>query len=69
MKFPRKLPSVLIVVAALVFFVPKFETFYARIELPLPTKILLGASTILTQYWLILIVVGVVAGLVQASRV
>ncbi|MHC4415613.1 MAG: type II secretion system F family protein [Planctomycetota bacterium] len=42
-----------IVVAALVFFVPKFQDFYSRIELPLPTKILLGASALLTQYWLI----------------
>ncbi len=50
-----------IVVAALVFFVPKFETFYARIELPLPTKILMASSAVLTRYWLGLIIGGVVA--------
>ncbi len=50
-----------IVVAALVFFVPKFQTFYARIELPLPTKILMATSTLLTRYWLGLVVGGVVA--------
>ncbi|TDJ58831.1 MAG: type II secretion system F family protein [Planctomycetota bacterium] len=50
-----------IVVAALVFFVPKFQTFYARIELPLPTKILMASSTLLTRYWLALLVGGVVA--------
>ncbi|MCH7797744.1 MAG: type II secretion system F family protein [Planctomycetes bacterium] len=50
-----------IVVAALVFFVPKFQTFYARIELPLPTKILMGASAVLTRYWLGLVIGGVVA--------
>ena len=50
-----------IVVAALVFFVPKFQTFYARIELPLPTKILMGTSTLLTRYWL-----GLLAGVVVA---
>ncbi len=50
-----------IVVAALVFFVPKFQTFYARIELPLPTKILMGTSAVLTRYWLGLIVGGVIA--------
>ncbi len=69
MIYPAVLLSVgtAIVVAALVFFVPKFETFYSRIELPLPTKILLGASTILTQYWLALIVVGAVAAVVGSS--
>ena len=50
-----------IVLAALVFFVPKFQTFYARIELPLPTKILMASSTLLTRYWLGLVVGGVVA--------
>ena len=40
-----------IVIAALVFFVPKFKDFYSRIELPLPTQILMGASTLLTNYW------------------
>jgi len=50
-----------IVLAALVFFVPKFQTFYARIELPLPTKILMASSTLLTRYWLGLLVGGVVA--------
>jgi general secretion pathway protein F/type IV pilus assembly protein PilC len=56
--YPAVLLSVglAIVVAALVFFVPKFQTFYARIELPLPTKILMGASTVLTRYWPFLIV-------------
>ncbi len=52
-----------IVVAALVFFVPKFQTFYARIELPLPTKILMGASAVLTRYWLGLIIGGVISAL------
>ncbi|UCD76498.1 MAG: type II secretion system F family protein [Phycisphaerales bacterium] len=44
-----------IVIFALLFFVPKFEKFYARIELPLPTKILLGASALLTSYWWLLL--------------
>ena len=53
-----------IVIAALVFFVPKFKDFYSRIELPLPTKILLGASDALTNHWLLIVlgVAGVVAG-------
>jgi len=69
MIYPAVLLSVggAIVVAALIFFVPKFETFYSRIELPLPTKILMGASTILTQYWLALIIVGTVTAVVGSS--
>jgi general secretion pathway protein F len=40
-----------IIVFALVFFVPQFSTFYARIEVPLPTQILLAASDGLAKYW------------------
>lgn len=51
-----------IVIAALVFFVPKFRDFYSRIEIPLPTKILLGTSSALTNYWpVILVGLGAVA--------
>ncbi len=60
-----------IVVAALVFFVPKFKAFYSRIELPLPTKMLMASSDLLTQYWLPLIlglVVAVVTGTWLARR-
>ncbi len=59
-----------IVVAALVFFVPKFKDFYSRIELPLPTQILMGASTLLTSYWpfVILAVVAVGVGVWWLSR-
>jgi general secretion pathway protein F/type IV pilus assembly protein PilC len=41
-----------IVIIAMVFFVPKFRDFYTRIELPLPTKILLGVSDVLSAYWM-----------------
>jgi general secretion pathway protein F len=44
-----------IVVFALVFLVPKFENFYASIELPLPTKLLLGSSALLVSYWYLFI--------------
>jgi general secretion pathway protein F/type IV pilus assembly protein PilC len=44
--------ALLVVVGALVFFVPKFKAMFSRIELPLPTTILLGASEVLTQHWL-----------------
>jgi len=41
-----------IVVGALVVFVPKFADFYAGTDVPTPTRILLGASNVLTQHWL-----------------
>lgn len=39
----------LLVVAALVFLVPQFADFFGRIELPLPTRILLGLSALLKE--------------------
>jgi len=45
-----------IILIALVFFVPKFRDFYARIQLPLPTKIVLGASELLTTYWFAMVI-------------
>ena len=45
-----------IIVAAMVFFVPKFETYFAGMDLPLPTQILLGTSGFLTTWWPMLLV-------------
>jgi general secretion pathway protein F/type IV pilus assembly protein PilC len=45
------LVGIAVVVFALVFLVPKFQNFYERIALPLPTRILLGASNALTNSW------------------
>jgi general secretion pathway protein F/type IV pilus assembly protein PilC len=48
-----------IVIAALVFFVPRFEEFYADMELPLATRILMASSDFVIGWWpLILIVSG-----------
>ncbi|MEM1330076.1 MAG: type II secretion system F family protein [Planctomycetota bacterium] len=43
--------------ALLVFVVPKFEALFESLggELPLPTRVLLGASSLLTTYWLALL--------------
>jgi general secretion pathway protein F/type IV pilus assembly protein PilC len=49
-----------IVTFALVVFVPKFEAFYSRIAVPLPTRILLGASKLFTGQWP-LVVIGLMA--------
>ncbi len=48
-----------IVVGALVFFVPKFEEFYSRMTLPLPTRILLWLSSALTGYWLVMVLAAI----------
>jgi len=45
-----------IVVFALVVFVPRFKDFYARIELPWPTKVLLGTSDVLSKSWLFVLI-------------
>ena len=50
-----------VVLVALIFFVPKFRDFYKKIELPLPTKILLGSSDLVIHWWPLLVVLGVAA--------
>lgn len=54
-----------IVVAALVFFVPRFEEFYADIQLPFSTRILMGASNLILSWWpLLLIACALLGGLI-----
>ncbi|MCA9292157.1 MAG: type II secretion system F family protein [Phycisphaerales bacterium] len=62
--------STLVVVGALVFFVPKFKDFYAKIEVPLPTRIVMGISDALTGHALLLGVglAVVVAGVLWLRR-
>ncbi len=54
---------VLIMAAMLLFIVPQFETIYASLgsELPLPTRLLLGASKLVRTYWW-LVVLGAIGG-------
>ena len=48
-----------IVLAALIFFVPRFEEFYADMELPLATRILMASSDFVIGWWpLILFISG-----------
>src|SRR3989304_7532557 len=51
---------VLIMAAMLLFIVPQFETIYATLDskLPLPTRILLGASRGLRAYWYMVLGMG-----------
>jgi general secretion pathway protein F len=51
-----------VMLAALIFFVPKFEPMLANAPKPLPSEILFGASKIVRSYWYLLIVGGAGAG-------
>jgi general secretion pathway protein F/type IV pilus assembly protein PilC len=59
-----------VMVAALIFFVPKFEPLLASAKKPLPSELLFAASRIVRGYWYVLIPVfaGLVAGLWTAIR-
>ena len=46
-----------IVIAALVFFVPRFEEFYADMELPLATRILMASSDFVIGWWPLMVLV------------
>lgn len=48
--------GLLVMVGALVFFVPKFEPLLANAKKPLPTELLFGASVVVRSYWYLLIV-------------
>ena len=58
-----------IVLAALIFFVPRFEEFYADMELPLATRILMASSDFVIGWWpLILFVLGGIFFLLFSRR-
>lgn len=52
----------LVMVGALVFFVPRFEPLLAAAKKPLPTEILFGASTLVRGYWWLLLIGGAGVG-------
>ncbi len=56
----------------LVFIIPKFQKIFMSmgVELPLPTKIVLGISYVLTHYWyyIIGVLVVVIVGIIQVKR-
>jgi len=60
--------SVLVVIILLTFVLPTFVNMFAAggVELPLPTKILLGISRFITHYWYILLLM--IAALVTSGR-
>ncbi len=54
----------LIIIYALVFFVPQFETYFQTIEIPVSTKLLLGVSSLIRTYWYFIILSVVILFLV-----
>lgn len=62
--------GMLVMLGALVFFVPRFEPMLASAKKPLPTEILFGASLLVRRYWYLLLVVagGGVAAVVANLR-
>jgi general secretion pathway protein F/type IV pilus assembly protein PilC len=52
----------LVMVGALIFFVPKFEPLLNSAKKPLPTEILFGASIIARKYWYLVIIGGIGLG-------
>jgi general secretion pathway protein F/type IV pilus assembly protein PilC len=51
-----------VMIAALMFFVPKFEPLLANAKKPLPSEIMFGASHVVRHYWYL--VIGAMAGVV-----
>lgn len=44
-----------VMIGALIFFVPRFEPLLANAQKPLPTELLFGASKVMRSYWYLLI--------------
>jgi type IV pilus assembly protein PilC len=64
--------SVVVVVVLATFVLPRFVTFFASLKakLPLPTRMLLGASSFVSEWWwaMLLVLLGMVAGFIAARR-
>jgi general secretion pathway protein F/type IV pilus assembly protein PilC len=52
-----------VMLAALMFFVPKFEPLLANVKKPLPSEVMFMASHVVRSYWyLVILAIGAVAG-------
>lgn len=57
-----------VMIAALMFFVPKFEPLLANAKKPLPSEIMFGASHVVRHYWyVVLAVMAALGGLIWAN--
>jgi type IV pilus assembly protein PilC len=67
MIYPLMIVSMMIVVAGIMMFfvVPRLTSLYTQsdIELPLPTKILIGTSDFMVNYWWLLLTVIIIVGI------
>lgn len=66
------LVTMFIVITVMVLFViPKLTSLYSQsnVELPLPTKILIGISAFATQFWVVILLIMVVGGILFARWV
>lgn len=74
MMYPMVVLSIamLMTIAMLTFLVPQFEDIYSQLggKLPLPTRIIIGLSHILTTYWILYVIafVAIVGIVVQFQR-
>ncbi|MGV3771664.1 MAG: type II secretion system F family protein [Verrucomicrobiales bacterium] len=60
--------GLVVMIGALIFFVPRFEPLLSGIEQAFPTKLLFGMSTVVRSYWYLLIVALVIlAGLIWST--
>src|SRR3989344_2915729 len=57
---------IVVMIIMMVFVIPKLTSLYAQssIDLPLPTKILIGSSNLFTQFWWLLLIflIGIIIG-------
>jgi type IV pilus assembly protein PilC len=64
--------SVVVVVVLATFVLPRFVTFFASLKakLPLPTRMLLGASSFVSEWWwaMLLVLFGLVGGFIAMRR-
>ncbi len=58
MIYPAMLSALgmLVMIGALIFFVPRFEPLLASAKKPLPTELLFGASKVVRSYWYVLLI-------------
>ncbi len=72
MTYPAVVLAVMLVIftAMIVFIVPVFQNLFTSLggQLPLPTRVLIGISNIITSPWMLLIIIGVIGGIVALRR-